>query len=358
MIPTSLLTLTLLSCTLCAQTKVFPVAATSSGNSSSFPPFVVDGGLLQEIVAGSTISTRSATLSGLQLRSGRANSATGRKIPRLIVRLAHTTRSPATMSTNIKANRTSVPTTVFDGAYALPAQSTTTAAGPWNIGWKWSRPFVFQNSLGNLLIEIEMPGPATTKFRYAVDSFVAGTRGKHVSFGTKGKFAGGDNFNMFSNLDQLRPGGEATMRVVNLKQGYPAIAIYGLSKSQWGTLRLPFDLKGLGAPDNALQVSMDILFPVAPWQIATNLWNLRAVLPLPNLASLGGKKLYGQTFFFDRSSNALGLVFSNATEMTLGSGPATDVSAIHLLDTKLGFGGFVHPGQTGGPVIRLTGSFN
>ncbi len=261
------------------------------------------------------------------------------------------------MSTVLKANRTAAMTTVFDGAWVLPSQTTTTKVGPWNIGWRWARPFVFKNTSGNLLIEIEMPGPAKTKYRYSVDSFVSGTMGSHRSFGTKGRFVGGDRFNMFSSLDQLRPGGEAVMRVVNLKKGYPALAVYGFSRTKWGSLKLPFDLKSLGAPTNSLQVSMDILLPVAPWKIAPGLWNVRAVLPVPNLATLAGKKFYGQTLFLDPPSNALGLVFSNSTEMTLGKGPAADVAAVHSLDAKLGFGGFVNVGRSGGPVLRLTGSF-
>jgi len=345
------------SCTLCAQTKVFPAAATKAGNTSSFPPFVVDGGVLQEIISGPKISTKGANLTGLEMRAAPGNTVSGRKIPRLIIRIGHTARSPATMSTVLKANRTAAMTTVFDGAWVLPSQTTTTKVGPWNIAWRWARPFVFKNTSGNLLIEIEMPGPAKTKFRYSVDSFVSGTMGSHRSFGTKGRFVGGDRFNMFSSLDQLRPGGEAVMRVVNLKKGYPALAVYGFSRTKWGPIKLPFDLKGLGAPTNSLQVSMDILLPVAPWKIAPGLWNLRAVLTVPNLATLAGKKFYGQTLFLDPPSNALGLVFSNATEMTLGKGSAADAAAVHSLDTKLGFGGFVNTGRSGGPVLRLTGSF-
>ncbi|MFQ5506791.1 MAG: hypothetical protein ACE5F1_18630 [Planctomycetota bacterium] len=359
--PFCILSLCLSSPRLSAQTaRVVPAsAATTGGNTFSFPPFVVDAGLMQQLVDGSKLSVRSSLIRAIAYRHQTGNSGTvlGRRIPRLIVRLGHSKRSPATMASTFAQNRSGRMITVFSGAYNLPTQ-TGTGVKPWNIAWKLANPFAYLNVNGDLLVEIEMPGNAQNKFRYALDAFVSGTSGSHRSFGTKGPFKTGDRYNMFSSLDQLRPGGEAKLQVVLLKQAYPALAIYGASKQRFGAFTLPLDLGRAGAPLNFLYVSMDLVLPMQVRMIAPGSFSASMVLPLPNLSALAGATLYGQTFFVDRPSNALGLVFSNATEMILGGGPAAPTNAVHGLDTSRPSGGFVFPGRTGAPVIRLTGAFN
>lgn len=366
MFPTRFLTvilpLLLLSTPLPAQqSRVIPAStANSGGNAASFPPFVVDAGLMQQIIEGSALSVRSSLINSLAYRRDTNGGGVlpGRRIPSLTIRMGTAKRSPATMSSTFADNRSGRLVTLFSGSYNLPTQAAVRGVGPWNIVWKFTNPFVYLNTKGHLLIEIEMPGNARTKFRYTLDGFMAGTTGSTKSFGSKGRFKTADRFNMFSSADGLRPGGEAKMDVVLLKQNYPAFAIYGASNRNFGPIPLPLDLGPLGAPGNLLHVSFDIMFPIPTRRIAATSFSARAVLPLPNLVALEGATLYGQTFFLDIPSNALGLVFSNGTRMTLGKGKAAPFQTVHGLNTNFPHGGFAFFGKTGGPIPRLTGSFN
>lgn len=104
---------------------------------------------------------------------------------------------------------------------------------------------------------------------------------------------------------------------VDLSQAKPAtgaILITGLSNTAWGSIPLPFDLKGLGASGCSLLVSFDLPTALATGAAGTASLNI----PLPNDSSLAGAKLHHQWMVVDGAANSLGLAFSGGGTATLG----------------------------------------
>lgn len=99
------------------------------------------------------------------------------------------------------------------------------------------------------------------------------------------------------------------------KESSAAVLITGLSKTTWGVIPLPFDLKGLGAAGCSLLASYDFPF-VAPTS-ATGSASL--TLPVPATNSLNGLQLHQQWLVLDVPANALGFAFSNGGTATLGN---------------------------------------
>jgi len=93
----------------------------------------------------------------------------------------------------------------------------------------------------------------------------------------------------------------------------PVLVALGLSKTKWGALTLPLPLAAFGAPTCSLYTSPDLFFVAA-----NTAGTARLALPIPNLASLGGAKIYNQALVVDPGANALHLVFSNLGESTIG----------------------------------------
>jgi len=88
----------------------------------------------------------------------------------------------------------------------------------------------------------------------------------------------------------------------------------GASRSKWGALTLPLDLKVLGAPGCLLLTSTDIVLTVPTDAVG------RASVPLsvPNMSSLIGKHFYGQYLIHDPGANKLNLVASPGIDATVG----------------------------------------
>ncbi|MFQ5504124.1 MAG: hypothetical protein ACE5F1_04900 [Planctomycetota bacterium] len=344
-------------------TKILPAfAASADANAESHFPFGLDAGRMQELVEGSSIAVASATLTSFAYRKDTAQRTwyTGRIIKQLKLSLGHSSKTPATMSRNFAANRTGTQTQVFAGAYNLPPQAPPVSGpGKWNIVLKPNNPFQFQRSLGNLLIEIEIPGLVNKRFLYSLDAHKGSKGGSMRSFGPRGVFASKDAY-AFAGSDAylLHPDGRARLDLVGLMKAYPTVLGIGLSDSQFGSLTLPFDLKPLGAPGNSLLVSLEILAPVALTKRGS-LYEARLSLPIPKVAIPAGTKVFAQMLFVDQPSNTLGLVLSGGVEMTIAPRVGTPIQALGAVNSAAATGNYVlGTSVIGGPVIQLAGSFN
>jgi len=236
----------------------------------------------------------------------------------VIVSLGATKVGPGAMSHDFAANRGDTMTVVFDKAFDLPPPGTGSPR-PFNLSFKLATPYVFLPAQGDLLIEIEIPGKPT-RTAYVIDAALSTARGTSTTFGTYGKFSSGDKLDFRNpSPEELKPGGKVELGAQGLMNGYPALAIFGFSKTQYGPLQLPFDLGALGAPGNHLYASMDLVVPLVlqPFFIG---WGGSVSIPLPDVAGLDQKQVFGQAMFIDPKSNALGIVFSNRVDMTIGSG--------------------------------------
>jgi hypothetical protein len=87
----------------------------------------------------------------------------------------------------------------------------------------------------------------------------------------------------------------------------------GLSRTTFGGITLPFDLRLLGMPGCSLLCSGQFVDPMAYLGGA-----LRAALPLPLDPALQGAVFYQQALLADPAANAAGVITSQALEHRLG----------------------------------------
>lgn len=124
---------------------------------------------------------------------------------------------------------------------------------------------------------------------------------------------GGASVPVLSNTGLPKLGQSYSVDLSLAKGTTGAILITGFSKTQWGVVRLPFDLRVLGATGCSLLVSFD-----APFVTATSANGTASLkIPVPQDASLAGAQLHHQWTVVD-AANALGLVFSGGGTATLG----------------------------------------
>lgn len=304
------------------QTKVVPAgAAAADAGTLSVYPFGYVQGRLQVVVDAKALCFGSAILNGLAFRRDENSAITGftpRQIPSLKLSLSMTAATAGSMSSTFAANITGTPTVVFQGVYNLPAQPNVSPA-PFNIQWTWTQPFLLIKAQGNLLVDVEIVDtPSKSSYFVDAENMTGSTPGAALVYGSAGSFVGGDPYSVGCPTPAgLVPGGSLVLQAAGLKSGYPALAAFGRSRTSHGPLALPFDLGVLGAPGNFLQAELFLLQGL-PLALAGGAWGGSVSLPVPAQSWLAGLKLYGQAFFVDPPSNALGLVLSQGVDYTLG----------------------------------------
>lgn len=94
----------------------------------------------------------------------------------------------------------------------------------------------------------------------------------------------------------------------------PTLVSIGFSKTSWGAFSLPLPLAGAGASGCTLYCGLDVIGPAfASGGLA------RISLPVPNVASLIGGRMFHQALVVDAAANGLGIAFSNLGEAQFGS---------------------------------------
>ncbi|MFQ5504894.1 MAG: hypothetical protein ACE5F1_08885 [Planctomycetota bacterium] len=347
----------------CQASRVVPSSATrTDGNASSLLPFALQGGRVQQIMDGREFANASALLTGLAMKRDTQNTTSfpSRSYTKLILTLGHTRLGPSGMSLTFATNRDSQMKTVFSGSFNAPAQPPVTGAAPFNIAIKWTVPFLYLRSKGNLVWEIEIPGNTTRRTGYWVDGHIGPSNGAATPFGSRGPFASGDSYTVSGVGQTLVPGGKATLAASGLKSAYGSIAVFGFSRTSFGAIKLPFDLTPLGAPGNKLWASMDIIVVLVLRSQGTAFGG-SVSLPIPNV-NLAGIGVFGQAIFADRPSNPMGLVFSNGVEMRMGSKNASQARSVGAYDSSAATGFLTVRNSSsllpGGIVVQLQGSLN
>ena len=89
-----------------------------------------------------------------------------------------------------------------------------------------------------------------------------------------------------------------------------AVALFGLSNTQWGSLPLPFDLRPIGMPGCYVYQSNNLSIPFLAGVVA---------IGVPNSPELIGNMLHEQAVVVDPGANLLGLTTSNALTLTFGA---------------------------------------
>ena len=108
-----------------------------------------------------------------------------------------------------------------------------------------------------------------------------------------------------------------TMRVdlARTRASAPAVFEFGASTTTFGAIKLPFDLTPIGAKGCTLYTSIDLIMPV----LANAKGEASLNIPFPNSKALVGVTLHTQGIVADKPANALGLAFSNAATMKIGT---------------------------------------
>lgn len=102
------------------------------------------------------------------------------------------------------------------------------------------------------------------------------------------------------------------VKVVGASPATSALLCLGGSRTQWGAMSLPLDLKPFGAPTCSMLTSIDASVAA----LTDGAGNARITLPVPNQTSLVGTALHTQWISMDATTtNPLALAFSNAMEV-------------------------------------------
>ena len=178
-------------------------------------------------------------------------------------------------------------------------------------------------------------------------------------FGTQGPLTANPSYKVTNNAPtRLQPGGSVILDASGFTKAFPALAIFGFSNKNFGPLKLPLDLTGLGAATNHLYVSMDLILPLALTQ-DTNAatFSGRSGTLIPPVREALGLPLFGQAVIVDQQSNALGLVFSNGVEMVVTRTPISPMQLLYSNDSSSRTGLFTLTanGGLGGLVTRFGG---
>jgi hypothetical protein len=357
---------TILDAEVTAQsTKVVPPNLTSvEGESSYYFPFLYDAGRFQQIWDGQAVCAASAVLTQISFRRDtNQDKSAYTSIVRVntTVSLGVTSVSPATMTTNFTNNLANARLTTLVNAvnYTLPAQPAPVGGpAPFNVTYPMTTPFIFINAQGHLLMEWIVPGSANNKDSYLLDGETQTSGvGYARPFGAFGRFSAGDTPTFSCDATRLIPGGAVALTVSNLKSNYAAAAFFGFSDTSWSGLTLPFDLGLLGATGNTLYTGRTIELPL-PTVASGSTYQGQINLPLPNITTFAGYKMFAQTWFADATANGLGIVASGALELTPGNGQA--YTGIIGIETSTAANGNFEKGATvfGGPVVQFSGTIN
>ena len=110
-------------------------------------------------------------------------------------------------------------------------------------------------------------------------------------------------------------GGRYDVNLTNGAKSSVAVQFCGFSNKTWGALKLPFDLKIVGAAGCRLLASGELLFTA---RTNTSGVGKRTFL-VPNVAAFAGLHVYQQWEVLDRRANSLGLSFSNGGDALHGN---------------------------------------
>jgi len=316
---------------------------------------------MQQVVSAPALAKVSAKIDAIAFRRDGVNTAAypAFTFTQLTVKLGHTRVGPWSLSTEFDKNPSGAMTVAYQGNLRV---SAAPYAGPnlppWSVAMKLTRPFVFTASAGNLLIELTWTGSDLKSPQYWL--LDGDTRWPVTEkFGSPGPFVHQGSYQTVTDRSDLSFGGKIDLESLgNFTQAYPAVAVFGCSRTRFGPLALPFDLTALGAPSNHLYVSMDLVLPHPMIKISHVIYAGRTILAIPQLMQPRSIELFAQLVFLDPKSNALGLVFSAAERFAWGQ--ASDLELIWRDDplAKHGWRWSENHPRTGGLYTRLSGTFN
>lgn len=303
---------------------VIPAIATGiPGNQVHAFPFGSQGFRTQLLVDASAVAANGGTITGLRFRT-HPGAQSGGVIPNVTVTIGQTSQTLANVSPTFAANITGPGTVVFQGTVTRPAYADGgLVARSWDVFVPFTTPVGFQVAQGNLLIDIVGANAnPPVGVQYWADAAEPG--GGMVQFGQSGNLASFDTLQLtvggisLAGFEMVPPIELGIGRSIDFTAELLSQPLPGVLGLALAPLPQPVGLAFLGAPGNSLYIAPDALLPLA-W--APNLFGgqeARVALLVPNATTLVGAAVYGQSVVLEPSSNALGLVTSNAVQLRLG----------------------------------------
>jgi hypothetical protein len=333
-------------------------ASSADANASSAFPFGYQSMHMQQVWDGGVICTTQAAILGMTVRVNRADAGIAQAFTaqNMRVLLGHTSVTPATMSTTFASNVTGPMTTVFQGNMNVPAQQPPVGkAAPFNLPlFALTAPFMYTRAGGDLILEM-ISDPPNGKPSYFVDAATSG--GNLVQWGTPGRLASDNlNFHAISRANQAIPGGTVDLSTETTVKSYPGGLLFGLTDQSIGGLPLPFDLGFFGATGNWLYLAPIATAPHNFQQTSMG-WASTLALPVPNLPTLVGGRIYAQSYLVDPPANNAGLVTTDAIEATIGSLVPLPMAMVGHFDITRATGSFQFGSGRGGAVVKFSGFF-
>ena len=345
-------------------TKVLPLAYTSTeGPALGVYPFGYTHTKTQQVWDGSAVTRGVALVRGFKYRrdTGNKQAMPGRTYTNATISIGTTTVAPDKMSKTFVSNVTSTLTMVLNaGTLNLPAQPVpTTSPANFNIGINWTAPYIFDQSKGNLILQIDLPG-AVGKSNYFVDAaqVTGGSPGSVIPFGTGGAFSSTERYQMSGNASTLAPGGSVDIGCGPFTKSYVGTLALGVSNTTWSGLNLPFDLGAIGATNNNLYVSLDVQLGFTTVLSGRN-YESKFKTAIPNGPTFSGITFYAQGWYLDQNANNAGLVTTDALAMTTARTSSTPVTnLVGYYNTTSATGNHMFgTGRWGGPIIQFSGIF-
>ncbi|HHI80976.1 MAG TPA: hypothetical protein ENK02_13495 [Planctomycetes bacterium] len=316
------------------------------------------GILLDRQALGSALKGKSQILS-IQFRDLRlwpVLSSKSKQLPslatlRLKIRASFGKAASTSPQTTFAANHGKSPMIVFDGSLLIQNPAA------WNRDWgrqtvpfrlpklTFSRPLPLA-SQGNLFLEIEAWDPSKSSnslyWSWGLETLgeALGASSKKIGTGCirydldpKNSIGSGQDLGILED-NRLLPGGLLSIEGTGPKNA-PGLLFVGVQPTA-------FKLDGLGAKGCSLFVIPNTTLPILSTPLnladpkasaALSLGFHRSDLPLPNLKSLLGLKIYAQAMFVDLKSNRLGLVFGDAVQAGVGTqAPQWGTSSLYAPD--------------------------
>ena len=299
-------------------------------------------------------------MTSLAFRRTNANNSPylGRQIPWLNVILGQGRRKPAVMERRQTSLNSSGLMQVYGGGYSLPPQPAVAGLAPFNIVFPFSAPYVYQRSGGDLFIKMSAyNATGLADPFYDLDGHVDSFDGDWFTTGQRGQTSRNENYQIeVVDKYQLAPGGTVRIRAHGFSNDYLGILGLGFSKSSFQGVPLPLDLARFGAPGNSLQHSWDVMLPFSVQLFTHGVRLAEQNVLLATSALFYGVKGYAQFLVADPPKNQLGLVFSDLLEMKLLSSPPVSQSIMTINNSLYSY--MIDRDTMGGPVMRLTGTFN
>jgi hypothetical protein len=269
----------------------------------------------------------------------------------VVIRIAQTFEEPERMGYRFSAVLGPSPVEVFRGPVQLPPVNTNGSVRPFDVVVPLATPFAFDPARGNLAVDVEVQSP-----------FVAGwpRDARDVRTRSVGSFrtiaapclnsAGFPMTQRVTAVDNCVPGGVVQTFVAGTIYTAPSVVTWvGIASPS------PLDLTAIGAPGCTFAVEPWAVLPAVPVFPATTSFGYAwAEHSIPNLPQLAGASFASQWFELDAPpGNSLGVVLSDAIEITLGAAGASDYATKSLVTSLQGSDTGQQPPGDRGAITRF-----